>query len=264
MADLAHGTMIAVRDGAGASPGATVATSTSLCVAFLCNCQSGPCRDRRVRQALNYGVDVDEIVATLLDGAGTSLSGPLTPLHLGYDADLAPYAYDPDRARALLNDAGYAGGLELTVDIPTSHPDEAPELTRVIAEQLSRIGVTLVIRAHQDRQAYAEMVRAKQIGDACCFDSSPQSTFRVLREKLDGRSKGPWWQGYTSPEVTALIDVAARTPDTNQRRQVYQQAVRVIHEDAPWLFLYSPDVRFVRGTRLGGWRPGPNGLIQFS
>ena len=184
-------------------------------------------------------------------------------MHFGHDPDLAPYPYDPERARALLREAGYPDGLELVVDVPTSLPDEASLLARIMAEQYARISITFSIRLFEDRLAYAEMVRAKHIDDACCFDSSPQSTFRVLREKLHGSVQGPWWQGYSAPEVDRLIDLAARTKDPSQRRRIYQQAFRAIHDDAPWIFLYNPTVCYGFGPRLRDWHPGTNGMIVF-
>ena len=264
-ADLVGGVSAAERQTVLASGRALVIDAeTSLCVAFLCNLKSGPCQDRRVRQALNYGVDVDEIIETVLDGAAGRLNGPLTPLHVGHDPGLAPYPYDPDRARTLLWDAGFLNGLELVVDVPTSLPDEALALARIMAEQYARIGITVSIRPYGDRLAYAEMVRAKQIDDACCFDSSPQSTFRVLREKLHGEIQGPWWQGYASSDVDGLINEASRTPNPTQRQRPYRQAYRQIHDDAPWIFLYSPLVSYACGPRLRDWRPGTNGVIQFA
>ena len=53
----------------------------------------------------------------------------------------------------------------------------------------------------------ALQVREKRIGDLAVFDSSPQSSYRVLREKIDSRVRGSWWQGYHNPELNGLIDV---------------------------------------------------------
>jgi peptide/nickel transport system substrate-binding protein len=107
------------------------------------------------------------------------------------------------------------------------------------------------------------MVRAKQIGDGCCFDSSPLSTYRVLREKLHSRVEGPWWQGYANSEVDTLIDMAATTVDDADRQAIYRRAYRLIRDDAPWIFLYSPLLVDGAGPRLTGWQPGINGLARF-
>jgi len=228
---------------------------SGLCVIFMLNGFEGPCRDARVRQALNYALDVEAIIAEVMGGAADPLNGYLTPHHFGYDPGTPPYPHDPAKARALLAEAGYGDGLKLVFDIPTSMPDEAPYLADVMARQLAEAGVTVEIVAHEDRAAYSEMVREKRIHDACCFDSSPRSTFRVLREKLQSTLRGPWWEGYESEEVNALIEQAQATFDDGQRQAIYRRIYRIVRDDAPWIFLYRPTNYWGVGERVKGWRP---------
>ena len=230
----------------------------------MCNLRSGVCADRRVRQALNYALDVPQIIDTAMHGAAQPLNGPLTCLHFGYDPETPPYPYDPDKARALLAEAGYADGLRLVLDVPTILPDEAPALARCMAEQYALVGIATEIREFADRPGYADMVRAKQMDDACCFDSSPLSTYRVLREKLHSGVRGPWWQGYINPEVDALIDQAQATADNARRQDLYRCAYRMIHDDAPWIFLYHPILFWGVGPRARGWAVGIDGLIRLA
>jgi len=244
---------------------ATVFTSdSSVCVAFMCNLRSGVCTDRRVRQALNYALDVPQLIETVMRGAARPLNGPLTSSHLGHDPSTPPYPYDPEKARALLVEAGYADGLQLVLDVPTSLPDEAPHLARRMAEQYAKVGIVTEIKEFTDRPGYANMVRAKQIDDACCFDSSPLSTYRVLREKFHSGVRGPWWQGYVNREVDALIDQAQATADSVRRQELYRRAYRMIRDDAPWVFLYSPTYSWGVGPRVRGWTAGNDGLIKLT
>jgi peptide/nickel transport system substrate-binding protein len=263
--DLAIGLGIVAQHTLARAETVTVLTSPgSLCVAFLLNATNGPCADPRVRQALNYALDVDSIIAEVAGGAAQALNGPFTPLHYGHAPDVPRYPHDPDRARALLAEAGYRDGLTLTFDIPTRLPDEALALGEALQRDCRAIGVEVQLQVHTDRLAYARMVRAKQIGDGCCFDSSPLSTYRVLREKLHSRVAGPWWQGYANNEVDALIDVAATTLDDAERQAIYRRAYRTIRDDAPWIFLYSPLLVDGAGPRLAGWQPAINGLARFA
>jgi peptide/nickel transport system substrate-binding protein len=242
----------------------TVERDSNLCIIFMCNASSGVCADRRVRQVLNLALDQDRVIEEAVGGAAKPTNGIFTPLHFGHDPATPAYPYDPDAARALLVEAGYGDGMDLVVDIPTRMPDEARDLAGLMGEMYSPLGINVLVKEHEDRQAYAEMVRAKQINDVCCFDSSPLSTFRVLREKIHSGRKGPWWEGYSNEEVDALIDEAERTLDESRRRRLYRRAYRLIRDDAPWIFLYSP-VRFWGvGPRLEGWRPGIDGVIRFT
>ena len=239
-----------------------VALESSLCVILMCNAQSGVCTDRRVRQALNYALDMSEIIDAIKDGAARPLNGPLTPLHLGYDPSTPPYPHDPDKARALLAEAGYAGGLELVIDIPTTHPDEAPDLAQCVAAQYAQIGIETQIQVFHDRPGYAEMVKAKRIDDACCFDSSPLSTYRCLREKFHSGIAGPWWQGYSNQQVDTLLEQAWATADNARRQALYRRAYRIIRDDAPWIFLYSPNYFWGVGPRARGWTAEISGLVR--
>jgi peptide/nickel transport system substrate-binding protein len=234
---------------------------TGTCVIFMCNARSGPCVDRRVRQAFNYAVDVPTIIGKVKGGAAQPLNGPLTPLHLGYDSSTPFYQHDEAKAKSLLSDAGYGNGLHIVLDVPTSLPNEAPDLARQIAEHLAKVHVTAEIKEFTDRNSYAEMARRKEIDDAACFDSTPLSTYRVMREKLHSGFRGPWWQGYANPNVDALIDKAQATADFELRRQIYHRAYRIIHDDAPWIFLYTPTCFWGVGPRAHAWKPGLGGLI---
>jgi peptide/nickel transport system substrate-binding protein len=236
---------------------------SGLCIIFMANALEGPLQDRRLRQALNYAVDVDEIIAEIKDGAAKPLNGFLTPHHFGYNPETPPYPYDPDRARSLLAEAGYGDGLDLVFDIPSTMPDEAPDLARMMADQFSRVGINLEIVEHQDRAAYSQMVREKRINDGAAFDSSPRSTFRVLREKLHSGLKGPWWEGYDNPEVNALIERAQGTVSDPEREAIYREIYGIVRDDAPWIFLYRPTRYWAVSSSMEDWTPRADGLLIF-
>jgi peptide/nickel transport system substrate-binding protein len=241
-----------------------VEVPTSTCVIFMCNARSGACADRRVRQALNHAVDVPALVNALRHGAATPSNGPLTPLHLGFDATTPAYPHDPDRARALLRDAGRGDGLEVVLDIPTETPDEAPALAALVAQHYEAAGIQTTIRTFADRPGYAQMVKQKQMDDLACFDSTPVSTYRVLREKFHAGVAGPWWQGYRNPDLDRAVDQAAREPDVERRRAIYQRAHRLIRDDAPWVFLYSPTSVTGLGPGAGPLEIRPQGLLTLT
>lgn len=234
---------------------------SSVCAIFILNIQSGACVDRRVRQALNYALDVQYLIDTIMDGAALPLNGPLTPLHFGYDP-VEPYPYDPDKARSLLTDAGHADGVRLVLDVPTVLPDEATELAQQMAKQFAAVGINTEVREFTDRPAYAEMVRDKQMDDAACFDSSPLSTYRILREKLHSGIAGPWWQGYANSAVDTLLDKARATCDEAQRRDLYREVYRIVHDDAPWIFLYNPTLFWGVGPHARSFVPRIEGLTR--
>jgi peptide/nickel transport system substrate-binding protein len=235
---------------------------SSLCIIFMMNCGTGVCSDARVRQALNYGLDINEVVEKVKDGAATRLNGYLNPHHYGYNPETKTYPYDPEHAKKLLAEAGYGDGMKLTIDIPTRMPDEGLEVGDMMKEHYGKIGVDVEVVSFTDRAAYAEMVRDKNIHDMCCFDSSPISTFRVLREKIHSGYKGPWWEGYHNEAVNKFIDLAQRTFDDEVRESIYKQVFQMIRDDAPWVFLYRPTYYWAINKNLGNWTPTSRGIVK--
>jgi peptide/nickel transport system substrate-binding protein len=263
-ADVASG--IGIEDTERIAQGAETVVhelESGLCIIFMLNAQKGPCMDRRVRQALNYALDVDQIIEEVKKGAASRLNGYLTPHHFGYNPETPVYPYDPEKARNLLAEAGYGDGLNLVFDIPTVMPNEARELTAMMVEQYEQVGISVEVVEHEDRPGYAQMVREKRINDACCFDSSPRSTYRVLREKIQSTLRGPWWQGYENLEVNALIEQAEATVSDTERQKIYQQIYTMITDDAPWIFLYRPTNYWGARSTVKDWKPNPQGLILF-
>lgn len=216
-----------------------VTSLVPVAIIYLFNCARGPLSDPRVRHALNLAIDRQILIDSVVDGAARPLTGFVSPVHFGSDANSSP-ARNIDEARRLMAEAGYAEGVKLHVDCPTRLPDEAQRLTQAVEAQLQEIGVSFEVHLHEDREAYAHMIRRKEIRDLCVFDSSPLSTFRVLYEKIDARVGGSWWQGYHNPHVECLIDIGRATQDVTAREEIYQQAYRSLQDNPPWLYLYNP------------------------
>ncbi len=213
---------------------------TSLSVIFFIECRAQPFDDIRVRQALNYAVDTERLISVVAFGHGKALNGPFSDRHFARDPQLRPYPYDPQKARELLQQAGLPNDFVVEVHAPTSIPEEGPALARFLANCYQRIGLQAKVRLHEDRSEYARKITAKELHGIFCFDSSPLSSYKVLHEKLDSRFGGVWWQGYHSDEMNSLISQASATDDPTARRNLYQQAYRILHNEAPWVYLYQP------------------------
>ncbi|MBB4062843.1 ABC transporter substrate-binding protein [Gellertiella hungarica] len=219
-------------------------------IIYLFNAFRGPLADARVRQAFNLAIDRQRLVDEVVHGAARPLQGFVSPVHFG-SAPTQDNRPDLQGARRLLAEAGHADGLTIAVDCPNRLPDEAEALTAALAGQLAEIGVTLEVFRHEDREAYAHGVRLKQVRDMCVFDSSPLSTFRILAEKIDHRSRGSWWLGYHNAGVEALLDKGRATIADRERAGIYRAAFRALQADPPWLYLYNP----LRVTGLSGRWP---------
>jgi peptide/nickel transport system substrate-binding protein len=257
--DVASGLSWIGREEANRLGVSTVSQPGYLSVIFMFNCSSGPCTDAKVRRALNYATDVEEINREVMHGAADRLNGPFTPHHFGYNTETRPYPHDPEEAKRLLIEAKRSD-LSITMDVPSVMPDESVLLSQVLTKQWEEAGVNVRTRVHGHREQYSHMVRDKKIGDLCCFDSSPLSSFRVLREKIHSRLKGPWWEGYENPRVDSLIDEAQAMVNSEDRRKIYRNVYQIIRDDAPWIFLYSP--RLFYALSKVDWQPSWDGVIR--
>jgi peptide/nickel transport system substrate-binding protein len=247
---------------APAHTGCTLHSYTDpMAVIFLFNPTRPALADPRIRRALNLALDRPALVQAARHGAAEPLHGFVSPVHPGHVP--TPHSgAQHEEARRLLSEAGAGAGLALTVDTPTSLPDEAEALTAAVAAQLAPFGVEITIRRWEDREAYAHRVRRSEIADMCVFDSSPTSTFRVLHEKIDSRVKGSWWLGYSNPAVEGLIDAARCETDAARRTALYRQCYRLMQDDPPWLYCYCHRKRIGLAGHHPDWQMRADGVLD--
>lgn len=149
------------------NPKLKVASSPTLyCTLLYLNGSRGPLQDQRVRQALNLGVDREAFLLATQSGVGEAARMILPKSHWAYDPEAEEFtAYDPDRARALLAEAGYPNGIELDFrGVPTQTHIQAQE---VILSQLEKIGVRGRFTNAPAAEAVGRYFGEEKLGDAC-------------------------------------------------------------------------------------------------
>jgi len=124
----------------------------------------GVTADKRVRQAITSAIDADEIIKSVLDGKAIRMATMLTPLHFGYDATLKPVKQDVAKAKKLLAEAGYAGGLELTLNSPQGRYVRDKEVAEAVTGQLTKAGIKTTLRTHEFVSYLNNMVYAHKAG----------------------------------------------------------------------------------------------------
>lgn len=210
----------------------------TLSVMYYLNCREGLFASAEARLAVNHAVDRTRLIETLFQGLGAPAAIIVSPFHLGMAEPIAPIAYDPDRARRLLDSAG--GPAEVTLRTPLFMPERAPGISAFVAEALGRVGLSVTIETETDRPEYARQVGRKEIGDMAIFDSSPQSTYRVLNDKISSVTQGVWWQGYDDAETERHIAAANRAVTDDDRERAYAICLRRLNAAPPWLYLMHP------------------------
>jgi ABC-type transport system substrate-binding protein len=244
-ADIAVRVPPAEAERLAANPNVEIVTTPGLRTIYIFfNVTSEPFDDVRVRQAVNYAVDVESIVNELFDGAARVSDAPMAPPIFGYHAQ-TPYARDVDRARELLAEAGVAEGTTVTLYHPTGRYVQDALVADAIRTQLLEVGLNVDLRTLEWTQ-YVPFVRAEapdnQVQFAMLGWSTPTMDADYALYALFHSSQiPPGFNGafYESDAVDALLDEARSVADQDQRNDLYRQAIETIWEDAPWLFLYS-------------------------
>lgn len=202
-------------------------------------------QDKRVRQALNYAVDVQLILDTIMEGNGQRTATVFRPDFTGFDPNLAPYPYDPERAKQLLAQAGYADGLTLSLQLSETIFPSATEVVNALSAQLADVGVTAQIEI-LDHPSYRSVVidgqEANKVANLFAWqwgalEPSPDS---VLNGTLETGGISSY---YSNPELDALTQQARQEMDEAKRAAIYVEIQALLKEEAPFIFLFQiPDV----------------------
>jgi peptide/nickel transport system substrate-binding protein len=232
------------RDG----PWRWLAATSTLSVMYYLNCAAGAFAAPEARVAANLAIDREALVRDVFRGLAVPSTTIVSPAHLGMaGAGLPPIAFDPDRARRIVDSLG--GPRDLLMRTPTFLPERAPAISRFVADALDRIGFRVAIEVEADRPEYARQVGRKRIGDLAIFDSSPHSTFRVLDDKISSARRAVWWQGYHDAPAQRLIAEASEAVGDDAREAAYATCLRRLRENPPWLYIAHP-------VALAAARPG--------
>lgn len=201
-----------------------------------------PFADKRVRQAINHAIDAELIIKRLVRDKAYRATGWLPLSSPAYDKEMKPYAFDPDKAKKLLTEAGYPDGFEFEW---TATPNESwgVPIVEAVIPMLAKVGIKVKIKpiegsalggtvAKGDFQAYiwSNTSGPDPLTSMKCFHSAtPQSACNYTT--------------YKNPEVDKLIDEAANSDDPAKRIDLLKKANRIVYDDAPvWFFNYNKAV----------------------
>ena len=211
------------------------------------NCAKKPLDDVRVRQAIAYAVDRNQVTRVLMGGKAAAAMTPIVPTSPFYNKDVQPYAPDLDRANALLDEAGLKRGTDgtrfpLQIDYDPGDPEQGRNIAEFLRPALRKVGIAAEVRAVPDFPTWAE-----RVANFDC-DVTVDSVFNwgdpvigVARTYLSGNiRKGVVWanmQQYRNPRVDELLNQAAAEPDPEKRRAQYAEFQKIVVDEVPIHFL---------------------------
>ncbi|QXZ81217.1 ABC transporter substrate-binding protein [Rhizobium sp. L51/94] len=220
--------------------------NTELKVVAGMNNSQKPFDDKRVRQALMMAIDRKTVVDGAWSGLGTPIGSHYTPNDPGFLDLTARWPYDPQKARALLADAGYGQGFSFTIKSPQMA--YASRSAEIIQAMLADIGVTVTIETTE--------FPAKWVQDVM-QDRNYQMTIVAHAEPMDIDiySRDPYYFNYRNPAFDALMKKVQETTDPAEQAEIYGKAQTILADDVPALFLFVM-------PKLGVWNRKLKGLWE--
>ena len=221
--------------------------------------------DERVRKAINYGVDIHEIINIAFFGVGVPSGSPIIPGLSYFYVPSLDYPYEPDTARQLLAEAGYGQGnkpsLEITVPSNyTMHVDTA----QVIASQLEKIGITTTIKLVDWATWLSDVYRGRKYqATIISLDSAVVSPRSFLTRYHTG--SGSNFINYSNAYFDRVYDACLTETDETKRLRLYMEAQHIISASAASVFLQ--DILYFRAFRGGAFSGSlnyPLYVIDFS
>ncbi len=220
--------------------------------------------DLRVRQAIAFAVNREDIIKTVEKGYGVESVGPFYKTSWAFNSKVRSFSYNPLEALRLLKEAGWEDGnqdgilekndkwfiLRMMVD---SKNDKMKKMAMLIRQQLQEIGIRIEIVLYENESEMEKYEKTCQARLTLLPGSAvdPNETSKLWHSTND-RKGGIWTHNELSAEVDDLINLGRNTHDRNKRPQIYRRLHKVIYDEQPACFLYFPYVFHAVSKNFGG------------
>ena len=212
------------------------------------NLKHKPFDDKRVRQAINYAIDKQEIIDGVYLGLGINIASPYKPGTRWSNPALKPYGYDPTKAKALLKEAGFAdtdgdgivelNGKPFSFEIVTNQNKEREKSAVLIQRRLMEVGIKVNIRAIEWASFISRFIKTGDfdvvlLGWGLGLDPDQ---FNIWHSSQQGGDKFNFI-GYNNPAVDKLLEQGRVELDPDKRQKIYHEFAKVLLEDSPIVYL---------------------------
>jgi peptide/nickel transport system substrate-binding protein/oligopeptide transport system substrate-binding protein len=223
------------------------------------NVKIPPFDDLRVRQAVNMAINKERIVR-IINNRAVPANQPLPPNMPGYDPDFTGYPYDPEKAKALLAEAGHPDGF--ATELWNMNTDPNPRIAQAIQQDLAAVGIKAELHSVASSVVIAAGGEADQApliwsgGMAWISDFPDPSGFYWSILGCGGAVPGGWnWAWYCNQEVEAKAAAADALVDparAEERLALWREVYAAVMADAPWVPVFNTRYFTLRSARMGG------------
>jgi len=222
---------------------------------------------REVRQAIAHAIDRERIVKDLLRGYGVPTDTMFADGHWARASNLPTYAYDPNRAKQLLDQAGYRDPdgdgpqSRFTLSFKTSTDTEANLRAQMIQQMLQQVGINVEIQTSEFGTFLDDVSKGKfQLYSLSRNGIADPDFYYVIFHSKNIPPEGQNRGYYSNPKIDALIAQGRATFDRSKRREIYSEIQRIVQEDLPYVSLYHQINVAVMDKDLQGYVMYPAGF----
>lgn len=252
--------------------GIEVESKPSIIVRYMSmNTLKAPYNDIRVRQALNYAINKEAFIKVVMNGYGSELDSIIAP-DVQYYAKQDPYAFDVEKAKGLLKEAGYENGFK--AKLWGGNSSSAVKAMEFLQQQLAQVNVQVEVVPMESGTLSEKIWSVQNADDAeleLYYGGWSPSTGDAdwgIRPLLGGEDAFPPnsynVSYYNNTNVNALIQAALKTADTEKRGQAYEEVQKTVWQDAPWVFLSADNTMAGKKNYLKGIYLLPDGSLSVS
>ena len=223
------------------------------------NCEKTPFNDPKVRQALNYAIDTQALIDACFDGIGATVMDSFIPkMSISEDLGERPYAYDEEKAKELLKEAGYENGFDCNILVTSGQQEK---MAQVIQAYLLNVGINLDIKVYE----WGTLLDMVNAGD---YD---MTILRIVAMIPDPdlslytrfQSEQPYnFSKFVDAELDANLEAARSCPDPTERTNMYIAINQYLWENAPTVPLCFTTVINAANAGLNGYHTDPRGFIN--
>lgn len=224
------------------------------------NCSKAPFDNVKVRQAISAAIDAETIVETVTFGLGQRSYSVVTPNVFGYHNAGDPFGYNVERAKALLDEAGYPDGFTTTLVINAALASDDAE---IIQNMLGQIGINVEILSYDFSNWLDTIVNGRQDMYIGLWTAVTGDADYAIRLAYHSENKGPGGNRsfYSNEKVDALLEAAKVEMDQSVRLELYKEVQEILAEEAVVVNLQIGQLHDVAGKHVKGLVPHPNQTI---
>jgi len=220
-----------------------------------------PFNNKALRHAVASALDIEQIVKSVWLNVGVPSNGPIPPSSWAYDSTIPPVKRDLARAKAKLAEGGQPNGFTFTVT--TNNIPINVQEAEVMQAQLAEAGITMKI---------------KLVDSAALISDGNNKNFEMIQYQWSGRPDPDGntfqffktatgvslnWSGISNPKVDALLDKTREVADRTERKKLFSELTRLLHEELPIVFVVHPIEPKAFSPKVHGYEPVPDGMMRF-